>query len=357
MHVDAVLTAGIVGAGDRSDWGAFMRRILGLVSAVSALASPAFANDTMAVLKTGGLEFVRSGEITMTDESLFISPDQVRVDYVFTNTADKPVESVVAFPMPDVVGSFEQNIAAGNVDSDNFLDFTVSQDGQPIQPKLQQRVLATNIDVTDDLVAQHIPLLPLSQATGAALDKLPPEVQADWIARGIVMTDEYDQGKGLERHLVPIWTLRSTYWWRTTFPAKASVRVQHRYKPSVGGTVAITFLDDGLPKGETYRTYAQRYCLDESFVKTAQKLAKAAEAGGMNYTESWISYILTTGANWSGPIGHFKLTVDKGDPENYVSFCGTGVKKVGPTTFEMTATDFSPEKDLDILILNAVKPE
>ncbi len=334
-----------------------MRGILGWVSAVSVLASPALANDTMAVLKTGGLEFVRSGEISMTDESLFISPEQVRVDYVFTNTTDKPVDSVVAFPMPDLVGSFEQNIAAGNVDSDNFLDFTVSQDGQPIQPKLQQRVLAADIDVTEDLVAQHVPLLPLSGATGSALDKLPPEVGADWIARGIVAKDEYDGGQGVERHLVPTWTLHSTYWWRTTFPAKASVRVQHRYKPSVGGTVAITFLNDGEAKGETYRAYAQRYCLDDNFVRTAQKLVKAADTGGMNYTESWISYILTTGANWSGPIGHFKLTVDKGDPQNFVSFCGTGVKKTGPTTFEMTATDFTLDKDLDILILNAVKPD
>jgi hypothetical protein len=70
--------------------------------------------------------------------------------------------------------------------------------------------------------------------------------------------------------------------------------------------------------------------------------------------ESWISYIWSTGSNWSGPIGKFHLTIDKGDPKNLVSFCWDGeVKKMGPTTFEMTATDWYPPygKELEILIL------
>ncbi|OYX11256.1 MAG: hypothetical protein B7Z15_12135 [Rhizobiales bacterium 32-66-8] len=45
------------------------------------------------------------------------------------------------------------------------------------------------------------------------------------------------------------------------------------------------------------------------------------------------------------------MTVDKGAPNNLVSFCGTNVKKVSPTRFEMTATDFYPQQDLNIIIL------
>jgi hypothetical protein len=44
--------------------------------------------------------------------------------------------------------------------------------------------------------------------------------------------------------------------------------------------------------------------------------------------------------------------VDKEDPANYISFCGTGVKKIGPTQFEMIKTDFVPTKNLSILILS-----
>jgi len=44
-------------------------------------------------------------------------------------------------------------------------------------------------------------------------------------------------------------------------------------------------------------------------------------------------------------------TIDKGDPSNIVSFCGSGVRKIGPTTFQMKARDFYPERDIDILIM------
>ena len=74
--------------------------------------------------------------------------------------------------------------------------------------------------------------------------------------------------------------------------------------------------------------------------------------------EQRIEYVLTTGGNWAlGTIGDFKLTIDKGDPDNLVSFCGENVRKTGPTTFEMTAKDFYPERDLDILILHPFEME
>ena len=65
-----------------------------------------------------------------------------------------------------------------------------------------------------------------------------------------------------------------------------------------------------------------------------------------------MSYILKTGGNWAlGTIGKFKLTIDKGAPQNIITFCGSGVKKTGPTTFEVNATDYYPARDIDILIL------
>ena len=50
-------------------------------------------------------------------------------------------------------------------------------------------------------------------------------------------------------------------------------------------------------------------------------------------------------------IGKFHVVIDKGSPKNLVSFCGEGVKKISPTAFEMTKTDFYPERDLAVLIL------
>ena len=46
-----------------------------------------------------------------------------------------------------------------------------------------------------------------------------------------------------------------------------------------------------------------------------------------------------------------RLTVDKGRPDALVSFCETGVKKIGPTTFEVRRQNFMPTRDIDIMIV------
>ena len=70
--------------------------------------------------------------------------------------------------------------------------------------------------------------------------------------------------------------------------------------------------------------------------------------------EERIAYILKTGANWKGPIRDFRLVVDKGDAKNLVSFCAEGVKKIGPTQFEVRKRDFTPKDDLNILVLKPI---
>jgi Domain of unknown function (DUF4424) len=331
-----------------------MLRRLAIVFA-GLLASTAYANDTMAEMKTGGLIFVRSDDVSMEEERLFISPGKINVAYIFKNNSDKDVSGLVAFPMPDIVGELESNVALDETSKDNFLGFAAAQDGAPVAVNLQQRVLASGIDVTDDLVKAGIPLLPYSDAAAAALAKAPKDVIADFMSRGIVVSQSYDQGDGMKDYITPMWTLRSSYWWKTTFPAGKEVKVEHSYKPSVGGTVGVSFLDEnGEPKGERYEDYKKRYCIDDDFVKIGQKSARDMAENRPHLYENWISYILTTGGNWDGgEIKKFTLTVDKGDPKNFVSFCGEGVKKVGPTRFEFSQDDFYPEKDFELLILKA----
>lgn len=62
-----------------------------------------------------------------------------------------------------------------------------------------------------------------------------------------------------------------------------------------------------------------------------------------------VPYIVTTAPNWAAPIGRFTLTVDKGSPEAVASFCRTGVRKTGPTTFRWEARDYVPDQDLRVL--------
>ncbi|UVC10067.1 DUF4424 domain-containing protein [Rhizobium sp. TH2] len=329
-----------------------MTRIASLSLILALYATTAAANDTTAELKTGGLVYTRSDAVSMEEEKLYISPKEVRVDYVFRNTSDAEVETYVAFPMPDIPGGPEQNMDAGDVESDNFLGFSVTQDGADLKPSLQQRIYVGDLDMTDAINAESLPMNPQSQAAREALKKLPPETIEDLLTRGLVIPDIYDDGSGMKKEYVPMWTLKSAYYWKTSFPTGKDIKVSHRYRPSVGGTVATTFLDENNePKGERFEEYKKKFCVDDSFVKLAKKSNALMRDGQPYLVENWISYVLTTGANWSGPIKKFTLIVDKGEGDNYVSFCGTDVKKTGPTTFEMTAADFYPEKDLDILLL------
>ncbi len=335
-----------------------MRKIFAALFAVLT-ATPALANDTMAELKTGGLEFVQSGDVTMQEEHLSVSMQAINVDYVFRNNADRDIETVIAFPLPDIAGTPDMNIAIPDWESDNFLDFKASQEGQPISVNLEQRAFALSLDVTADLKAAGIPLTPFGEKVEAALGKVDPATAKDWVSRGIVIEEEFDEGSGMKKHLTPYWTLKSAYWWKTVFPAKADVKVSHEYKTGMGGTVGMSFLgDDGMPGGDRWSEYETKYCVDEDFRKAVTKAIKAApdEQKYNAYVENWISYVLTTGGNWAGSINKFKLTIDKGAPENLISFCGTNVKKTGPTTFEMTAEEFWPEQDLEILLLKKGQP-
>lgn len=343
-------------------------------AAISALmlAAPAIGNDTMAQLGTGGLVFVTNEDIRMASEDLYISPSEVRVTYEFENTSDEAQTILVAFPMPDIQGSGDfmvdvpiQNVGFdGNApidDPDNLFGFATTFNGVPVDAELHQYVFNNNIDYTKLLKNLGIPLVPFGEATYAALQAL-DEADARRLAHlGLVFYSEYDNGSGWQVEIVPIWTLRSTYSWEATFEPGTS-NVVHTYRPSVGGTVATTFLpnegDDYA--NERHAEYVKKYCVEDSLIATVRQQGEDMD-GWTNYPfyENWISYIWSTGNNWSGSIGKFTLTVDKGSTDNLVSFCGEGVKKIGPTTFQMTATDWWPpyDRELEILLLKRIKDE
>lgn len=132
-----------------------------------------------------------------------------------------------------------------------------------------------------------------------------------------------------------------THHWMQTFPAKKRVTVVHEYTPGVGGAVEY-----GMQGEET-----GKFCIDNDLQQWMKQLEKT------NYKVSTdvIEYILTTGANWKGPIGKFKLTIKKSDPNEKLSFCGTDVKKIDAKTFVMEKTQFTPQQDLHILYLKPYK--
>ena len=336
-------------------------RLPGLVLAAVLAASAATANDTMATLSAGGLVFLQSQDVKMVREDLYVSPEQIRVKYEFRNDGTEDQSALVAFPLPDITGSGDFMVAVPTEDPTNIFGFETRVNGEPVESELHQYVFATNIDYTALLEEYGVPLLPFGQATVDAIAALSDDQKGELLHRGLVIPMEYDMGQGMQTEYWPVWTLRSTYSWEASFPVGEPVIVEHQYKPSVGGTVAVTFLSEGYEDYDPKTEYAKKYCTDESFIGAVKRtMPNPDEPWGAPFTESWVSYIWSTGSNWAGPIGTFHLTVDKVLPQNLVSFCWDGeVTKTGPTTFEMEAKDWWPPygRELEVLILNRQDPE
>ena len=330
---------------------------VGVVAILGLGAGAAAANDSTAELTTGGLVLGKTADIAMRSEDLAISEKEIVVRYRFFNGAPEDRTVTIAFPMPDIVGRTpDDNYAIPSPDAANFLDFRTTVDGEPVRAEYEQKALAGGVDVSARLHTLGVPLSVRSEAAYAALDRLPRAEQDRLVQEGLAMVDEYDVGKGVERHLVPTWTFRSSFYWRQTFPASREVVVEHRYTPSLGGTVGSALEATPIDPA-TLADYKRPYCVDSDFLGSLRGAQARARAGGeMTFYENRIAYVLTTGANWAGPIGDFRLTVDKGAPNSLVSFCEEGVKKIGPTTFEVRHANFTPARDLDILILYRPKP-
>ena len=321
-------------------------------------AAPALANDTSAVLTTGGLEFVTNDAIVMESEELFISKEEIRVVYQFRNTGDVDQNILVAFPMPDIVPNFWSPVAFPVGPDDNLFEFETTLNGQPVEATLHEYAYAFGVDRTKLIRQLGLPVVPISEVASQATDALDDETTARLLHLGLVTPDEFDAGEGWEKHYWPAWTYKATYTWEGDFPAGEVVTVEHRYKPSVGGTVGVSFLSEPYEDYDPATEYKTKYCTDEGFLKAVRAtLTSPDEPWSAPFFESWISYILTTGGNWGGgAISKFRLVVDKGSEDNLVSFCGDDIKKIGPTTFEMVKTDFWPQEELNILILERHDP-
>lgn len=317
--------------------------------ALCLVASAAKANDTTAALTTGGLVFNTNADIEMRSEELSISRKRIDVRYRFFNRSSADQTVTVAFPMPEVDAKEDTNIAVPDDESDNFLQFRTVVDGREVAARIEQKAFLAGKDVTARLQALNLPLQPRAKKSGAALDVLPADLEQQLTKEGLVHDASYEGAKGMEKHIAPDWSLRTTYYWEQTFPAGREIVVEHSYVPSVGASVQTQIGRKDITAQERAE-YLTQFCTENSFISSVAAMTK--KNGGAPPPEFRIAYVLKTGANWAGPIGDFRLTVDKGDPAALVSFCETGVKKIGPTTFEVRKSNFKPTRDLDILFVD-----
>jgi hypothetical protein len=336
-----------------------------------ALAQPAAANDGIGGLTATGLRFGQTDAVQMAEEDLFISQSEIRVSYLFRNITDQDVTGEVIFPLPPIQVAYpmysDMNLPA-NPTRENLVNFSAVVDGQPVA--VSTDVIAVvetpydegnpglhydtpGRDVTAELAAYGIPLTLDFVALTRVLLALSQDQRAALTAAGLAsFYDDQGSANGTPTVAEPAWALVWRYHWTQTFPAGAEVRIAHEYENYPPGSV-FGWEPEVAPDDSYRADVTQTYCIDEGTSQAMSKALKTLDQGETNYygTAWYLDYVLRTANSWAGPIGKFRLTLDKGDPKNVVTLCMDGIKKVGPTTFVVEKTDYTPERDLRILLI------
>jgi hypothetical protein len=286
----------------------------------------------------------------MESEELTIRLDTVTVLYKFLNRSPKPVTLTVAFPLPDIDLADDANRAFPSNDPLNYVGFSTKIEGKPIAFDINQRAFLDGKNVTAKLNEMGVPLLPLGPQQ-LKIGELPQATRDRAIADGLLVeAGTNDKGQPLYEAR---WTLKTSVVRQQTFPPGRPITVEHRYRTSVGMSFD-SILRQNLRQNKAIEPEVQRYkttfCVNDEVLKAIDGL-EGADKKKAGFIERRVSYVLKTGANWAGPIKDFHLIVDKGQSNRVISFCGEGLKTISPTAVEWRATDFTPTRDLNILIV------
>lgn len=311
-----------------------------LLAALTPL-HPARANDSMAGMALGGLQFIRSDAVAMVEQFLHITPDRVRVRYIFRNESDNTVDALVAFPLPalGLADDFDY-VPIPFDDSANYVGFRTLVDGAEIEPNVESRALLLGIDVTEKLRALDVSLVPFGYQSVEAIASLPAVTRA--ALREELLVDEHNQ---------PMWRLETSFWRRQSFAPGVEVMVEHEYTPIRGGSVSAPVGNVPAAQGSDWAEHARtRYCIERTLEDAMYHRQNIGpDELYLTYTSSEVGYVLMTGGNWRGPIGRFRLIVEAPHPEDFVFMCEERGARVAPNRIEIDETDFWPWQDLDIL--------
>lgn len=346
-------------------------RPLPALAALFALSLPAAANDGWGGLSATGLTFGQTDAVALLAEDLFISPEKVSVDYLFRNTTDADVTGEVIFPLPPVpVWSGYEGMMnlPEDLTRDNLVEFTAVVDGRSVAVKIDRIAVLEEPwdenrppsaqydnpgrDVTADLERLGLPLTLEVETLRAALMALGPEQRAEATALGLAEYIAADPAAGLPEEVWAAWSIVTRYHWTQTFPAGEEVWVHHDYLNLPPG--GLFYWSE--PPEDWQDQLREMYCIDAGTSKAILKALEQPDPESGNYGTAFnISYVLRTANSWAGPIGRFRLTLDKGAVENVISLCAEGVRKTGPTTFVVEKTDYTPEQDLQVLVVVPIR--
>jgi hypothetical protein len=266
----------------------FLASLVVIAATIAVSALEAIGNDSMARVGAGGITFIKSEDIRMLEEVLEISPNRINVKYRFLNESDRDIQTVVAFPLPSLPKTkFAEMFGPF---PDQFMSsFRVSVDGRSVSTKTDQ----TN-----------------------------------------------------------------TPYWEQTFPARKETIVEHTYLPFSGGRYEVLYQEGfGHSEDTEERDFLENDsffdkdpCLDHAARKAIVEQVKTYKSKGVGWVQVMdhdVEYILGTGRNWKGPIGLFRLRIEKDDPRQFISVCFPGTpQQSSSTTYEYVQRDFIPPDEV-----------
>jgi hypothetical protein len=278
----------------------------------------------------------------MESEDLQVSVRQVTVKYVFRNRSNRDADVMVAFALPEMNGGAVANVMMNIPSRDplNFMDFNVVVDGKKVTPDVEIRAFTDKGEITPLLRSLGLPPSVLDPNMTAAVNKLDKKDRSRMESDGLFDCSLTKDGK-----CWAYWRSRVQFYWTQRFPAGSSVEVQHTYRPIVGG--------GSIYANDTGETSVKPYCGGEDALRQIER-QKAVHRGGPDkpaLSERTIDYVLTTANNWAGPIREFRLSVVSDKPDDIVVSCMPGFKRTAPTRYELVRSDFRPDRDLRLLIL------
>ena len=350
----AILAPFFLGAGERRTTAGInaMRSII-VFGAGLVLATSALANDTTASSGAGGLVLQRTDAVDMVSEDLFVSADRIRIRYVFRNRTPRDVDTIVAFPMPDRDLGEEYG---GDVGYPS--DFKTRVAGRPITARLERKAVIKGKDYTALLGQLKVPNAPdsINDAT-KAMDQLAPAQKARLVKLGLAGDEEYgNTGQGMKHHLMPLWTVKDSMWWRQRFPAGRDLAIEHELRPRRRRQRRKRNRLQAIPDNE-------RQPADDQALLHRPRVPRGGRSPVPEGPDEWTGHArhvdrlhphhrCRIGAHRSAASGWWSTRASRAI---WSAFCETGVKKIGPTQYEVRHANWRPARDLHVLIIQPAR--
>lgn len=276
--------------------------------------------------------------VSVERQEVYVSIYSVRLTYVFKSSRRQTARFSFVLPEmpvdagPDAIGVAEGDEAAGfaaDAQPVNYLDLSIRVNGQLLALAGRGRALLDGRDVTRQLLDAGVPLLYYLDGEAPWL-RLSPDVRTMLEANGLLGLD------------TALWNYQASFGWDQAFQP-GETRVEIRYAPVFRYWSDLN-LDD-FPELATDGPATRAYCVDDA-------VRRAFFGKRLPYELYTVTHRLTPPSGWHGSVAHYRLVVDKGVMTNLVAFCPSDARKISPTTFEWTASNYTPDSETGVLFFS-----